>query len=85
MINKSFSYERKKVDRMGRYFPTIDFALNEHVNSENYSNKKTTIVGKFHIGNSEFDVNLNEIDRIIETAEAVKTILHRKYRTGLIR
>lgn len=85
MINKSFSYDRKKTDRLGKLFSSIDFTVKENYTADNYRNNKKAIAGKLHIGNSEYEVNVNELNRIAETVHNALEVLHKKYRTGLMR
>lgn len=84
MINKSFAYDRKKTERLGQVFSSIDFSLNENYTADNFKNNRKAVAGTFYIGNSKHNVNVHELNRIIETAQSALDVLNKKYRTGLM-
>lgn len=82
-VNHRFGYDKKKIQRMGKLFPTIDFERNESLYADKHRTRdKAAIIGKFLIGGKEFKVTHQELRRIAETAEAGLEVTNKAYRLG---
>lgn len=85
-VNQSFSFNNSRAEKMGNHFSSIDFEINPDLTSEIVKSSTTKCkVGSFSISNKKFDLNLNEINRIIETLESAKEIYIKKYKLGIYR
>lgn len=70
----------------GKLFPTIDFEISDTLTAEVFRQQgKKATVGSFKIGGKEFQVNLEELDRIIETATNASQVVNKAYRIGRFR
>jgi len=84
-VNHRHSYDKTKVERMGKIFATIDFERNEKYLSEQYRNRdKAAPCGTFTIGGKEFQVSVAELRKIAETAEAGAEIVEKSYKLGML-
>lgn len=82
-LNMRHGMDQSKVAKYGKLFGTIDFEFNEDLNSDTIERKySNSPVGLFIIDNKEFPVTLNELDRIIETAENAKSVFLKSYSMG---
>jgi len=82
-VNSKHAMNSERVKRFGKLFGSIDFTINENVSTEIVKQRKgDTTVGTFEIGGKSFKVTLAEINRIIETAEAAKSVFNKSYSMG---
>lgn len=84
-INQSYSLDPTKTDKLGKFFTSIDFELNDNTNSAVIKQKKynEVIAGTLSIDNFKFKLTLSELDRISETALSAKEAFIKKYQLGL--
>ena len=83
-VNQKFSMNPEKTIRFGKLFHTIDVNLDENLHSEGIKKlNKDTTVGCFEIGNSSFNITVNELERIVETSNKAIEVFYKKYQLGL--
>ena len=82
-INLSPGINPEKTKNLGKFFHTLDFEFNDSFAQNDYLNRNSKIpVGHFFIGKSKFEISIAEMERIIETMEAAKDTLYKKYKLG---
>jgi hypothetical protein len=84
-VNNSFAYDKKRVERLGKLYSTIDFNVNQKISADLFKSvPEKPIVGQLEIGGKSFDVTYQEIDAIQNTLEEAKRCIESKYRLGLM-
>lgn len=81
-VNLKHAINEEKTKVFGKLFHTIDFEVESTSEQILMQRKMDTFAGKFQIGNHEYLVTLEELDRIIETCQTAKTVFLQKYRFG---
>ena len=82
-LNQTAAIGRKKVEHLGKNYASIDFEINERVDStECKYSKMKPIVGTFVIGNKKVEVTLSELNHIASTAIAATQACDLAYRMG---
>lgn len=82
-LNQRFAMDQKKVRRFGKFFGSIDFEMNHNLSNEVIrQRRKDTVIGSFLIGGKEFELTLEEVDRISETMEAAKEVYRKNFIMG---
>lgn len=85
-LNMTNGMNPKKVERFGRLFGTIDFEVSNTLTNEQLQKTgRRSIVGEFKIGGHSFPITLEELDRLIETAESATSVINKGYRIGRFR
>ena len=84
-VNNAFGYDKKRANRMGKLYSTIDFNINDKISSTLFSSvPEKPIVGELEIGGKSFKVTYQEIDAIMSTLQEAKRAVESKYRLGLM-
>lgn len=83
-INQSFALNPSKMKKFGSLFGTIDFEPMTGISRAVLQNLRgDTVVGTFSIGDTNHNVTIAELDRIIETATSAKEGFQRRYILGI--
>lgn len=82
-VNNAFAYDKKRSNRMGKLYSTIDFNVNDKISGELFSKMpEKPIVGELEIGGKSFKMTYQEIDAVISTLQDAKRAVEMKYRLG---
>lgn len=86
-LNLKYGINTEKTEKaFGKLFTTIDFNLNDFLTNENFRNSgKKTEVGILDIGGNQFNVNVHDLYRIVETCQSAIDVIYKKYQIGLMR
>ena len=77
-LNQRASYT-KNLDRLGKYFSSIDFEVNGNLTFEQYrKSPNTCTLGTLQIGNREFEMTGEELRMLAETCQRAIEIVNRK-------
>jgi len=84
-INNRFAVDQNKTKRYGQYYGGIDFEVNEDVSAKVFANNPSKPpVGEFIIGNRNFEVTIDELELIEQTAKDARETIMKRYRLGLM-
>ena len=82
-INQTAAMDEKKLKHLGKNYTSIDFAIRESVNPDDFKYAKMKpIVGTFQIGNKHVDVTYSELNQIMRTAQTSMQACDMAYRLG---
>lgn len=79
-VNHTYAISEEKTRRFGKYFSTIDFEVSTTSKRLLEQRQEQIFIGKFQIDGKEYQLTLEELDRIIETCQLAKTIYLQKLR-----
>ena len=84
-VNNAHAYDKKRVDRLGKLYSTIDFNINDTISGDLFKSvPEKPIVGQLEIGGKTFDVTYQEIDAIQSTLHEAKRAIEQRYRSGML-
>jgi len=84
-VNNAFGYDKKRSQRMGKLYNTIDFNINDKISADLFANvPEKPIVGELEIGGKSFKVTYQEIDVMTSTLQEAKRAIEMKYRLNLM-
>lgn len=63
-VNQTFAYNAENLNKMGRYYATIDFVFNPNYSKFNYQNNHLAPVGEFQISDKNIKINLEQINKL---------------------
>lgn len=83
-VNMRFGIDQERTrKRQGKVFHTIDFESNPNYRGEDYVKKSSTSsCGTFLIDGKQTKVTIQELERIVETAQAGLETLRKAYKLG---
>ena len=82
-VNNAFAYDKKRTNRMGKLYSTIDFNVNDKISGDLFAKvPEKPIVGQLEIGGKSFKMTYQEIDAVISTMQEAKRAVDMKYRLG---
>ena len=76
-VNQRYAIDKKRTQRYGSLWHTIDFELKDHISVDRYKQNPNQIpIGDFIIGGKRFTVTSAELKYIAETAtDAAETFI----------
>lgn len=84
-INSRFAIDQNKVRKYGKFYGSIDFECNEKVSASYFKNDpKRPPIGEFLIGNSRFEVTMDELELIEQTVREARETVMKRYRLGMM-
>jgi len=84
-VNNAFAYDKKRSQRMGKLYNTIDFNVNDKISADLLAKvPEKPIVGELEIGGKSFKVTYQELDAMMSTLNEAKRAVESKYRLGLM-
>jgi len=84
-VNNAFAYDKKRAQRMGKLYNTIDFNVNDKISADLFAKvPEKPIVGELEIGGKSFKVTYQELDAMMSTLNEAKRAVESKYRLGLM-
>lgn len=84
-INNKFAVDQDKVRKYGKFYGSIDFECNDKVSALVFKNDpKRPPIGEFYIGNSSFEVTIDELELIEQTAREARETVMKRYRLGMM-
>jgi len=84
-VNNAYAYDKKRSQRMGKLYNTIDFNVNDKISADLFKSvPEKPIVGELEIGGKSFKVTYQEIDAMMSTLNEAKRAVESKYRLGLM-
>ena len=84
-VNNAFAYDKKRSQRMGKLYNTIDFNVNDKISADLFKTvPEKPIVGELEIGGKSFKVTYQELDAMMSTLNEAKRAVESKYRLGLM-
>ena len=82
-VNNAFAYDKKRSNRMGKLYSTIDFNVNDKISADLFAKvPEKPVVGELEIGGKSFKMTYQEIDAVISTLQDAKRAVEMKYRLG---
>lgn len=63
-VNQTFAFNSDKLNKLGRYYSTIDFNFNPNYSKFNYQNNHLAPVGEFQISDKNIKLNLEQINKL---------------------
>jgi len=73
---------KKKQNRFGKNYSSIDFGMSDSINEFNYKDKSLPI-GSLKVGNKEIELTSHECNKIISTLENAVLIHDRRIKLGI--
>lgn len=84
-LNQIRSYDQKRVKRLGKYYASIDFNVNESISVDNYRDRRDKVnAGELSIGGKSYDMNIGELIHLRNTIDRALEVVDKKYRTRLM-
>lgn len=84
-INSRFAVDQNRVRKYGEFYGSIDFECDNTVSASTFKNNPTRpVIGKFFIGNSKFNVTMDELELIEQTAREAREAVMKRYRLGMM-
>ena len=83
-VNNSFAYDKKRTQKLGKYYNTIDFDVKSDYNAAEFQEDiNKPIVGTFEIGGNRYQVTFSELNAIEQTVKDAKDAVNKGYALGL--
>lgn len=83
-VNNSFGYDKKRTQKLGKFYNSIDFEVKSDYNTEEFSNNPNKpVVGTFEIGNKQFPLTFSELNLIEQTVRDAKEAVNKGYALGI--
>jgi len=85
-INNTAQWDKKRADRNGKLYGTIDFDINEKLSQTIFEKVELKpVVGTLEIGQKRFDMTYQEMDLLTETIAEAKKVIQMRYKMGMMR
>lgn len=68
-VNQTFANNSQKLKKLGRYFSSIDFNVNQTYSRHNYIKNHQASVGTFQISSDELPINFEQINNLKNVCE----------------
>lgn len=68
-VNNNFANNSQKLKKLGRYFASIDFDINETYSGHNYLKNHQANVGTFSISSDQLPINLEQLNYLKNICE----------------
>ena len=82
-INGRHAINQKVARRYGKLWGSVDFECNQNVSADAFhDNPDRPTVGQFMIGGKRFDVTMEELNYIQQTAKDAQDVVMKRYRLG---
>ncbi len=83
-VNNSFGYDKKRTQKLGKFYNSIDFEVKSDYSIEEFSNNPNKpVVGTFEIGNKRFSLTFSELNLIEQTMRDAKEAVNKGYALGI--
>ena len=83
-VNNSFGYDKKRTQKLGKFYNSIDFEVKSDYSTEEFSNNPNKpVVGTFEIGNKRFPLTFSELNLIEQTVRDAKEVVNKGYALGI--
>ncbi len=82
-INQPYAYDKTKTEKLGKYYNSIDFHINESLTNYNISKKQQSL-GKLTIGDHEYELSASELQLLVNTCELAIQSCYKKFKLGML-
>ena len=83
-INNSFGFDKKRTQKLGKFYNSIDFEIKSDYSVDEFrDNPNKPVVGSFEIGNKRFPLTFSELNLIEQTVREAKEAVNKGYSLGL--